>query len=287
MRNRGFTLVEMLVVIGILALLITTLLGVFSGSTESARAVKCLSNMRSLAVGVSSVSEAELCAGSMNFAEAGMKNGRLVIKEQPGWISWDSAGVFPTDHKITESEGLGMYFSCYEQDPDKLDWAFKHGTLCRKVNGNRELFRCPTHVHRMSAKPPAWSYVMNPSASMGWIGKSPKVGSGANPERVLLFAEIPFLDAEAPTGTGGGSGAEFDCVLQHRGCKGYNEYIGFNHKPNKRSLCAHVVFIDSHVEKLYMPKDGLSQEQLAELTEWLCMGKAFSYDGHEYKELKE
>ena len=67
--RRGFTLVELLVVIGIIALLISILMPALSKARKQAAGAACLSNMRQLAVGW--VAYAQANRGASGFRMAG------------------------------------------------------------------------------------------------------------------------------------------------------------------------------------------------------------------------
>lgn len=102
---RAFTLVELLVVIGIIALLISILLPSLNKARQQANAVACLSNMRSVGQGVA-----------------------LFTNEKRGWLPkyWTNSGPLPND----TSWGNAYPY---------LSWNY----LLAKQIKNKAVFRCP------------------------------------------------------------------------------------------------------------------------------------------------
>ena len=299
--KKGFTLVELLVVIGILGILSAVLIGSFAGGTESARNAHCLTNMKNIASACQSYGMANghyPLAGSiekMKIRESTAgKNVRKVYYELPGWLSWNSQGGVYANGPSSHASSASWYTSAYSQDQTARDHAYTNGVLWKYVSGNRSIFQCPAHVKKFGKKPPAWSYVMN--SYFGWDvsgGATARpesyygvpFGSLARSDRRLLLAEIPYMGIETTANTSESSGTDCDCVLQYQDRDG-GEMIGFNHSSGKRAKFAHVVFADGHTEKLAWPKSGLNEARVKELTKWLCSAVDVSFNGSYYEELK-
>src|SRR5258706_5565013 len=99
-RLTGFTLVELLVVIGIIALLIAILLPALARARESANSVKCLSNVRQL---------------GMAFQMYTNANGGAV--PGPGFPGQPSGGVYWGAPRQNQGSALAAYrdkFSSHE-----------------------------------------------------------------------------------------------------------------------------------------------------------------------------
>jgi len=284
--KKGFTLVELMIVIGIIGILSAILLKSVSGSSESARAVKCLANLHDLANAcqATALDDGEHnCprAGSGEYTSMSMVLGKGFSKtygETRGWVSWTSMGAYRNSPKQSQYSSSWL-ISTYEKNQDKRLYALTNGTIWKAIGGNSSSYRCPLHEQcaKKKGESPIWSYVMNE-----YFMEERNFTSLGNRDRRLLFAELPFnIDNKLQTCSfSRGTGTDLDPTLQYT----KNEVIGFNHK-TKRKWVAHVCFADGHTEKLEMPGDT-SLARLRELTKWLCEGTAISYNGTKYEEVK-
>ena len=317
--RKAFSLVELLVVIGIIGILAGIMLTSFSGGTESARAAKCLNNMRSLAMGV--INEASrnkwgYMPSAGTWVEMDNSDEKKTYVEHVGWISWLSMnGEYggngrPRPNNFVAVPNAGAY--C--EDDKKAIFAVTNGALWQAVGRSSDVYKCPCHQIQTVKKGAKlrWSYVMNAYFGYDWSDGSkaiyteiegmtlpikPITSKSVRPDRRLLFAELPIYGTGDLIDEGGKSanasypsegGTATDCVLQYKGYEfnkkwsGAAESIAFNHKAGKNGWCAHVVFADGHTEKLLKPKESGGGVNAEQLTALLCAGKDIGVKGSVY-----
>ncbi len=106
-RKRGFTLVELLVVIGIIALLISILLPALNKAREAARNVQCLSNMRQIGIMI------QMYANLNNGY--GPPDGQIIDGNIYGKVDWAGALLTAVDPNFAAlpntSDAVNDYFS--------------------------------------------------------------------------------------------------------------------------------------------------------------------------------
>ena len=309
--KKGFSLIELLIVIGIIAVLGGVMLTQFSGASDSALATSCLNNMRSLCNAVLAETSQEgyfPAAGPFQYLDIDQNSDDYSkTRWYQGWIG--------------QAKGEQMV-SCYASDDGEAQYyAITNGTIWRAMGGKRDAYTCPAHVKyckRGKGLTPAWSYVMNSyfgydfGKSAGRTGNRRSYGSGyfsftytskpksrSRPaEKVLLFAEIPYAvtGPQIPQMETSQSD-ENDMVLQYGNDVGGDdkanksaeggsgEIIGFNHKSGN-DYSAHVAFADGHCVKLLMPRSA-DEGNLQDLTTWLCTGQEYTFNGSRYEKVAE
>jgi prepilin-type N-terminal cleavage/methylation domain-containing protein len=130
-RSAGFTLVELLVVIGIIAILIALLLPALRKAQESARRTVCLSNLHQVHVFITMYAQqykdAVPIGYSGNGASAAKQNNYFLSRTGGGSTRLVGLGVFFGANLLREGKGTALFcpstespFHKYDNPPDNL-----------------------------------------------------------------------------------------------------------------------------------------------------------------------
>jgi prepilin-type N-terminal cleavage/methylation domain-containing protein/prepilin-type processing-associated H-X9-DG protein len=229
-RKRGFTLVELLVVVGIVAVLISLLLPALGRARENARRTACASNLRQLAT-----------AFVMYFGDNRQRY------PAAGWVT-----VRPDDW---------IYWHA-ERD-------LRESAIARYLSGpGPELFRCPSddvHTRRtifgspvFPPQPYPYSYIFNARLSDPQMNTARGGGT-----RYVPRASVVLLLIEADEVTVGSG--RWDAGVTYMGTESRQDLLGARHDPRPkknfnwsyppfgperpdRDMRGNAAFVDGHVD---------------------------------------
>ena len=176
-RRMGFTMLEIIVVMGIIGILLTIMMPLLSGTRNSALTAQCKNNMKSLALGTIAYAQAN-SDGPGHFPSAGFyrsldsngvttparrrsKKGGVSYYPRRAWIS--NYGNIEDLNNSRSSLILGdvVYFT----SPDEqIRVALTNGAIWRASGESYETYRCPVHAksfEKANGRLPGWSYMMN------------------------------------------------------------------------------------------------------------------------------
>ena len=302
--KKGFTLVELMIVIAIIGVLATALSTGVTKLMEYARTAKCKANLKNLMLATQNYSVDHghyPAAGSFEWSpwnDWGDER-KPIYRGERAWVAWtlkSGSGTWPWDSgSKTVKHGQEMARATFFGERAYI--SLTNGTLWELAGKDTSIYVCEAHNReaKKMLNPQTEkiyrSYVMNhrfrwdypdgnkgnrrsedgePKIGNSWLWATDDATMDGRASIRLLFAEIPVLKSREAYQNEGGKYA--DSVLES------NEPIGFNHFVGRKWV-AHVVFLDGHVEGLILPSSGKAgkpdysgthKSDLERLTEQLC-----------------
>ena len=315
-RRAGFTMLEVIVVMGIIGVLVAVMMPLLSGTRNSALTAQCKNNMKSLALGAISYAQGR-SENDGHFPSAGFyrtlsfrklsarsRGKGLSYYPERSWIS--NNGPIVDLNRTVNSVLIGTVVRFTDAD-EPLRTAITNGVVWKASGESYEVYRCPVHARAYekanSGRLPGWSYMMNQEfgfnrdekgvhafmgASVGGnIEVSTKVTGvretnskkrvSRSPDKVLMFAEVQGVDVVDSK-----NGITLKPVSGSTETDAVLEYtkedMGFNHPMGKGKYGGNVAFADGHVDTIILP----TKMSRRDLTRYLCQGFDVPHDGRPY-----
>ena len=296
-RRTGFTMVEIIVVMGIIAILVAVMMPMLSSNRDGALAAQCKNNMRNLAQGVLARAQANSYGHFPSAGHYRYIDGVNVSKKKPiyaphrPWLS-NKGSIANLNVRLSGDTYSGVVVSFADSEED-VRTAITNGVIWHAVGTAYEVYRCPVHASnfkKAKGRLPGWSYMMNQQFGYdssgegvrGFVGRSFSANIGSHsPDKVLLFAEVQGAKVEDKA-----HGISLKAVVDRDekktdGVLEYDlEYIGFTHSLGKGRYGGNVAFADGHVDTIMMPTD---KSYIKDLTRYLCQGYDVPHDGSKPK----
>lgn len=218
---RGFTLVELLVVIGIIAVLIGVLLPVLGKARRQAESAACLSNLRQVA------SATRLYASEFKDWYV---NNNVVAREEID-------GEFPAGFQTNS----WLYYQFYSPTAGKQKYSFEKGLLGRYLK-NPKVLDCPTAA---AMNLPPHSSGIDFTYGIVSLGVT-RVTQVREPSETVMFGDAVAMSGSAAflrsTGVSSGQNSANPST-------GDSDGPGNFHGRHQRGI-GNVAFVDGHVEGL-------------------------------------
>ncbi len=284
--KKAFTLIEMLVVVGIIAVLASIVLVTIRGATDAANATKCMSNMRSLFVAADTIG---MDGGSYPLAGPCIRKSKGENSTIEPWISRDHS------EKMIPCYGTGS-----EVEDRYAITNGSGGVFWRALTGNESAYNCPMfakdHLVKRKCKP-LFSYALNAvvfqsdvrTMADSFVGVGiTKYNEVDRADRKVMFAELPISQSCGydPLARPETCDATLKPDVGNSKWQGSAEAIGFVHQDKRKRYYGHVVFVDGHIEKFMQPPASSSLKE-AKLTAHICSGDDVAFDENGYRLVAE